>query len=56
MLGPAAAGQAAAHLGVHAAWRVWALGAWAVITVPMTSVARTPPAPAQVGATTGHLL
>ena len=33
MLGPAAAGQAAAHLGVHAAWWAWALGAWAVITV-----------------------
>jgi amino acid transporter len=32
-LGPAAAGEAAAHLGVHAAWWVWALAAWAVITV-----------------------
>jgi amino acid transporter len=33
MLGPAAASQAAAHLGVHAAWWVWALGAWAVVAV-----------------------
>jgi amino acid transporter len=32
-LGPAAASEAAAHLGVHATWWVWALGAWAVITV-----------------------
>src|SRR6266571_1934996 len=32
-LGPSAASQAAAHLGVHAPWWVWALGAWAVITV-----------------------
>jgi amino acid transporter len=32
-LGPAAASEAAAHLGVHAAWWVWALAAWAVITV-----------------------
>jgi len=31
--GPNAAGEAAAHLGVHAAWWVWALAAWAVITV-----------------------
>jgi amino acid transporter len=31
--GPAAASLAAAHLGVHAPWWVWALGAWAVITV-----------------------
>jgi amino acid transporter len=31
--GPAAATLAAAHLGVHARWWVWALGAWAVITV-----------------------
>jgi amino acid transporter len=31
--GPAAAGLAAAHLGVHARWWVWALAAWAVITV-----------------------
>jgi amino acid transporter len=30
--GPAAAGLAAAHLGVHAPWWQWALGAWAVIT------------------------
>jgi amino acid transporter len=32
-LGPAAAGEAAAHLGVHAPWWAWALLAWAVITV-----------------------
>ena len=31
--GPNAASEAAAHLGLHAAWWVWALGAWAVITV-----------------------
>jgi amino acid transporter len=31
--GPNAANEAAAHLGVHAPWWVWALGAWAVITV-----------------------
>jgi amino acid transporter len=31
--GPNAAIQAAAHLGLHAPWWVWALGAWAVITV-----------------------
>jgi amino acid transporter len=31
--GPAAASLAAAHLGVHAPWWQWALGAWAVITV-----------------------
>ena len=31
--GPNAASEAAAHLGVHAAWWVWALAAWAVITV-----------------------
>lgn len=31
--GPAAASLAAAHLGVHAQWWVWALAAWAVITV-----------------------
>jgi amino acid transporter len=31
--GPAAASLAAAHLGIHARWWVWALGAWAVITV-----------------------
>ena len=31
--GPTAASEAAAHLGLHAAWWVWALGAWAVITV-----------------------
>jgi amino acid transporter len=32
-LGPAAESLAAAHLGVHAAWWRWALGAWAVIAV-----------------------
>ena len=32
-LGPAAAGQAAAHLGVHAPWWVWALAAWALVTM-----------------------
>ena len=31
--GPAAASLAAAHLGIHAQWPVWALAAWAVITV-----------------------
>jgi amino acid transporter len=31
--GPAAATLAATHLGVHARWWVWALAAWAVITV-----------------------
>jgi amino acid transporter len=31
--GPAAAGLAAAHLHLHAAWWVWALAAWTVITV-----------------------
>jgi amino acid transporter len=31
--GPNAANEAAAHLGLHAAWWVWALAAWAVITV-----------------------
>jgi amino acid transporter len=31
--GPTAAAEAAAHLGVHAAWWAWALGAWAVITM-----------------------
>jgi amino acid transporter len=31
--GPAAASQAAAHLGIHAPWWAFALGAWAVITV-----------------------
>ena len=29
-LGPAAAAEAAAHLGVHASWWAWALAAWAV--------------------------
>ena len=33
MLGPSAQGQAAAHLGVHAAWWAWALAAWALVTV-----------------------
>jgi amino acid transporter len=32
-LGPAAAAEAAAHLGVHAAWWAWALAAWAVIAI-----------------------
>jgi amino acid transporter len=32
-LGPAAAGEAAAHLGLHAPWWVWALAGWALITV-----------------------
>jgi amino acid transporter len=32
-LGPNAASEAAAHLGLHAAWWAWALAAWAVITV-----------------------
>jgi amino acid transporter len=32
-LGPAAAAEAAAHLGVHAAWWAWALLAWAVIAI-----------------------
>jgi len=32
-LGPAAAAEAAAHLGIHAAWWAWALAAWGVITV-----------------------
>jgi amino acid transporter len=32
-LGPNAASEAAAHLGVHEPWWGWALGAWAVITV-----------------------
>src|SRR5215469_9693859 len=32
-LGPNAASEAAAHLGIHAAWWAWALGAWAVITI-----------------------
>ncbi|HEY5990079.1 MAG TPA: amino acid permease, partial [Streptosporangiaceae bacterium] len=31
--GPTAASEAATHLHVHAAWWVWALGGWAVITV-----------------------
>src|SRR5215472_8664457 len=32
-LGPAAAAEAAAHLGVHAPWWAWALGAWGLVTV-----------------------
>ncbi len=32
-LGPAAAAEAAAHLGVHAPWWAWALAAWAVVTM-----------------------
>jgi amino acid transporter len=32
-LGPNAASEAAAHLGIHAAWWAWALGAWALVTV-----------------------
>jgi amino acid transporter len=32
-LGPAAASEAAVHLHLHAAWWVWALGAWALVTV-----------------------
>ncbi|HVB43274.1 MAG TPA: APC family permease [Streptosporangiaceae bacterium] len=32
-LGPAAAAEAAAHLGVHASWWAWALLAWAIIAV-----------------------
>ena len=31
--GPNAAAEAAAHLGLHAPWWVWALAAWAVVTV-----------------------
>jgi amino acid transporter len=31
-LGPAAAAEAAEHLGLHATWWVWALAAWALIT------------------------
>jgi amino acid transporter len=32
-LGPAAQAEAAAHLGVHGPWWVFALGAWALVTV-----------------------
>jgi amino acid transporter len=32
-LGPAAAAEASAHLGVSAPWWAWALAAWAIITV-----------------------
>jgi amino acid transporter len=31
--GPSAAAEAAAHLGVHAPWWAFALGAWAIITI-----------------------
>lgn len=31
--GPTAESEAAAHLGLHAAWWIWALAAWAVITM-----------------------
>jgi len=31
--GPNAQAEAAAHLGVHAPWWAWALGAWALVTV-----------------------
>ena len=31
--GPGASAEAAAHLGLHAAWWVWALAAWALISV-----------------------
>jgi amino acid transporter len=33
MFGPVLAAQASAHLGLHAPWWVWALGAWAVVAV-----------------------
>jgi amino acid transporter len=32
-LGPAAGAEAAAHLGVHAAWWAWALVAWGLVTL-----------------------
>jgi amino acid transporter len=32
-LGPAAAAEAAAHLGLHAAWWAWALAGWALVAV-----------------------
>ncbi len=32
-LGPAAASEAAARLGIHAPWWAWALGGWALVTV-----------------------
>jgi amino acid transporter len=32
-LGPAAASEAATYLHIHAQWWVWALGAWAIITI-----------------------
>jgi amino acid transporter len=32
-LGPAAAAEAAAHLGIHADWWAWALAAWAIVTI-----------------------
>jgi amino acid transporter len=33
MFGPTLATQAAAHLGIHAPWWAWALGAWALVAV-----------------------
>jgi amino acid transporter len=33
MFGPQLAAQASAHLGIHAPWWVWALGAWAVVAL-----------------------
>jgi amino acid transporter len=33
MFGPTLAAQAAAHLGIHAPWWAWALGAWALVAV-----------------------
>src|SRR5215472_13225877 len=32
-LGPAAAAEASAHLGIHAPWWAWALAAWGVVTM-----------------------
>lgn len=32
-LGPAAASEASAHLGIHAPWWAWALAAWGLVTV-----------------------
>src|SRR5215472_5744326 len=32
-LGPAAAAEAAAHLGMHAPWWAWALAAWSLVSV-----------------------
>jgi amino acid transporter len=33
MFGPQLASQASTHLGIHAPWWVWALGAWAVVAL-----------------------